>query len=252
VTAAPTRIEGSSAYFEYFTGETLDGRYQKEMSDVDTVLAHIKEDVDRIYDYTPEFTTEFVMTPEFEEVFGNGGSLVGEPATLAANVDLAFDNIMIQDGQWILIDYEWVLKFPVPIIFLKYRSLIYFWNRHSVHLISHYSKEEFLLKNGMDPKYTDLFDEMEENFQKFVRGKDFEYQVLRKHEKTIISFEQYKGLVDDLQARDATITYLNDLIENKNEYIKGLEALIKKFHSNPAYKVYNAGKQAVRALTGKK
>ena len=245
VSVAEPVIDGNVVKYEFFTGKTLEDKYQEELADVDTLLIHIRADVNRIYDYDPEVIVPFKMTPEFERVFGDGSSLEGEAATLAANVDLAFDNIMQQDDRWILIDYEWVLTIPVPVSFLRYRSVIYFWNRHYTHLIRFYTKEEYLVKVGMDPKYMEMYDEMEERFQQFVRGEDWKWHVLKKYEKPAMPFERYMGLVKDLEARDASIEFLNDLVASKDEYISGLEQLMEKYHNNPAYKVYNALKKGV-------
>ncbi len=45
------------------------------------------------------------------------------------DVDLNFDNIIFKDGDFILIDYEWLLN-KVPEHFLEYRCLTYFYHRY--------------------------------------------------------------------------------------------------------------------------
>ena len=83
------------------------------------------------------FITPFTVTPEFEEVFGSldqaGEAVKKDWAFQTSNIDCLFENIMItEDGPYCL-DYEWVFSFPVPVTFIKFRILYYFYEQYKEH-----------------------------------------------------------------------------------------------------------------------
>ena len=70
-------------------------------------------------------TLPFEAGEAFQAFFGMVPQAEGETALAVANADLNFDNIFCeQDGRYTIIDYEWVLSFPIPISYLMYRALM--------------------------------------------------------------------------------------------------------------------------------
>lgn len=70
-------------------------------------------------------TCAFEPSDGFRGFFGFIPDAVGTPALRVANADLNFDNVFCApDGRYAIIDYEWVLPFPLPVSFLIYRSLV--------------------------------------------------------------------------------------------------------------------------------
>jgi len=47
----------------------------------------------------------------------------------AANIDLIFPNIILVDGQWNVIDYEWTFEADIPIKFIIHRAIVLYCNR---------------------------------------------------------------------------------------------------------------------------
>ena len=132
-----------------------------------------------------EYVSEFNVTPEFLEVFGQPAA--GEKAEISsfeeqkkafeeafgeqetsfrtANADALFDNVMMcrnpeyeEGGEAleeipIALDYEWVFPFPVPVSFLKYRVLFYFYEDHRPMLADLFpERSEFLTEFSLDAK----------------------------------------------------------------------------------------------------
>ncbi len=110
---------------------------------------------------------EFHPSHEFMDVFGNvvpkydGKILVMNPA----NIDLNFDNIILSDGKFVILDYEWTFSFDVPMEFILYRSLY--------NLLIHNLKfEELNLfeKFEISKENIEIYKDMEDTFQKYVLG----------------------------------------------------------------------------------
>ncbi len=70
-------------------------------------------------------TEEFRSTAEFGRMFGPVRLPGGLRAAPASNVDLILPNVMVHDGRWHVIDYEWTFDFPIPVGFILYRTLRY-------------------------------------------------------------------------------------------------------------------------------
>ncbi|MGG7153593.1 hypothetical protein ACQPUR_23520, partial [Clostridium neonatale] len=106
---------------EYISGKTLS-------EELDQIF--FREDyaqlVDRIREYAKVITSEgaekFQITEEFVKVFGEvelSNTLISANVN---NIDLIFDNIIIND-KWNIIDYEWTFNFLIPINFIIYRAI---------------------------------------------------------------------------------------------------------------------------------
>ena len=239
VTAAEPELVGEMVRYEFIPGKTLEEELQNQFDDVDMLIYQISCSLDRIYEYQPDVLTGFYMTPEYESIFGRTECFVGETATCVADVDLVFDNIMRRKTQWILLDYEWVLEFPVPVSFLRFRTAVYFYDRHNLYFSKWYSRIAYLEKVGIPADKIDIFDRMEQSFQEYVRGEGLKYYSLKKYEKKIIPFRNYDTLSQELEQRDASIAFLNEVAASKDEYIESLEQLVDKYHKNPLYRMYN-------------
>ncbi|WP_090738046.1 hypothetical protein [Paenibacillus sp. Mc5Re-14] len=165
--------------FEYITGQTLNERllnlsnsYNKNL--FLTEIASVIERIYRISDKIP-----FSYSAEFSEVFGD--QLKEMPndykmeSFLHSNIDINFDNIIESDKDfnWYMVDYEWVYSFPVPIRYIQFRSLLYFYTANSMIL-----QEFILFEEILDHlEFTDLevktFQNMDEHFIKTITDKSY-------------------------------------------------------------------------------
>ena len=68
---------------------------------------------------------EFKETKEFKEVYGDTCINIPLKSHNIVNIDLLFDNIIINDYINIC-DYEWIFRFPIPINYVFYRSVIHY------------------------------------------------------------------------------------------------------------------------------
>ena len=146
ITPTDCKLEGDSAVFPFVEGECL------------TI-----EDLDKIFDYK-EPLSRFEVTDRFREIFGDIDVPEGEQAYPMSNVDSNLDNFVVSNGKTYCIDYEWIFDFPVPVRFVKYRTLFY----------AGISPERFT-DFGYSDEDIKFFHNMEIAFQQYVSGDDFKY-----------------------------------------------------------------------------
>jgi len=146
ITPADCKLEGDSAVFPFIEGEIL------------TI-----EDLDKVFDYN-EPLAAFEVTDRFREIFGDIDVPEGEQSYPVTNIDSNLDNFMSIGGKTYCIDYEWIFDFPVPIRFVKYRTLFY----------AGISPEKFT-DFGYSDEDIKFFHNMEIAFQQYVSGDDFKY-----------------------------------------------------------------------------
>ena len=197
------RDGGRTARFPFLTGDTLSKRLGEAVSPAagetqedrrERVKQAVKEALDTAVSCRLEYVSEFNVTPEFLEVFGQPAA--GEKAEISsfeeqkkafeeafgeqetsfrtANADALFDNVMMcrnpeyeEGGEAleeipIALDYEWVFPFPVPVSFLKYRVLFYFYEDHRPMLADLFpERSEFLTEFSLDAKLFPVCEAME-------------------------------------------------------------------------------------------
>ena len=74
----------------------------------------------------------FVPEAQFVQVFGEVSFPDEMECGKEMNIDMSFDNIMKDqtNSDYKIIDYEWVLPFPIPIKFVIYRAVSAFYTRN--------------------------------------------------------------------------------------------------------------------------
>lgn len=154
--------------FEYLTGNTLETEldllFGQEMDEA--AIAVIREFVDIVSNLPGQ--TDFEMTEKFREFFGDADLPEGLQSLKVTNLDLIFSNIIINNG-WNVIDYEWTFDFPIPLHFLIYRALFYYFRGEREHLEEKYHFYEMF---SISEKERAVFGQMEPLFQqRIIRGK---------------------------------------------------------------------------------
>lgn len=117
-------LENDTLYFNYIDGKTLEDVLDEYLlaDDKEGFLKAVQSYVAKInkaYEVEP-----FQATNEFVEVFGEIDFAGEMGATRELDIDLIFSNIILSDGRWIVIDYEWTFDFPIPIKYLFYRTAV--------------------------------------------------------------------------------------------------------------------------------
>ncbi|HFL3236584.1 TPA: hypothetical protein ACG3KH_004015 [Clostridioides difficile] len=156
--------------FEYIHGQTLNEYllniarnnnkeiFLKEIKDISEKLINISE------------KAPFQVTKGFQAIFGNNISSsleeYGWETFLHSNIDINFDNIIRSnvDNKLYMVDYEWVYSFPVPIKYIQFRSLFYFFTSNYMVLQELVLFQEILNYVGLSDIEVELFKKMDVNF----------------------------------------------------------------------------------------
>lgn len=150
---------------EYVHGETLedilDGYLASQNFDAFTAL--IKK---YAYEMRKNAVNKFVPCEDYYRVFGrNAVDSVNCGAMNPCDIDMIFSNIIDFDGKWVVLDYEWVFNFPVPIDFVLFRSIYYYDVPCRVKMLEGINLYELL---QIDEKLYDAYKAMDDEFQKYV------------------------------------------------------------------------------------
>lgn len=105
----------------------------------------------------------------------------------ASNIDTIFENFIIEEstGKCRILDYEWVFDFPVPLDYLKYRTIYYYYSKFSGYLSGRISEGAFLEEFGIAGEMAEQFAKMENGFQQFVHGENRKYIYTKNYEKPV-------------------------------------------------------------------
>jgi len=97
--------------------------------------------------------------------------------------NIVFDREKLEYGQWKVLDYEWVLSFPVPIPFVIYRALYYHFRDKENGGFSYYLAKkgtDVYSLCGIDIGERMMFKEMEHSFQLYIIGGAASLDVMRR------------------------------------------------------------------------
>ncbi len=137
MTITGSHIDDGRLYNDFAKGVPLTDTFIKliKNEDAKVLKAEIKHFIDIIsYGANEPFT----VTDEFINVFGKYDNIESFNFSSAKvnDIDMIFDNIIVDDdGTWQLIDYEWTFDFPIPLQFIVYRALYFFYQRYQVEAI---------------------------------------------------------------------------------------------------------------------
>ncbi|MFP3153691.1 hypothetical protein LQZ18_04535 [Lachnospiraceae bacterium ZAX-1] len=160
-------LDADQVILEYIEGTTLEEELDTllDRKQIDGVLQLIGEAATQIR--TIKDQKEFEKSPEFVEVFGDAQLPGGLLAAPAANIDMLFSNILVNDN-WNIIDYEWTFLFPIPTNYIVFRAIHYYIEsaakRWTVKIKNPYEQL------GISTAEMIAYERMEQNFQKYTQG----------------------------------------------------------------------------------
>lgn len=168
----PVSSEADGISFPFVHGDSLESQIQKAVDDHDT--GQVLKLIDSAYDLTlTSETVPFRVSDDFLRVFGpvNDQLLKDEEACRVNNIDLIFQNILIDNDQYQVIDYEWSYLFPIPRKFILYRAL---FHSPAVSMLPKNERKEIFEHYGINEELFNEFLKMEIRFQKHVSEQNLE------------------------------------------------------------------------------
>ena len=224
--------------FEFIKGNSLDSLI------LESLLYKDKQKLFELFEYYKnlinqmegEVIENFCSSSTSAEVFGLDIKLENVICISPTNIDLIFDNIIInEEKNNFIIDYEWVFDFYIPVKFIIYRSVYYLILKYPEYLKGFIREEELFSFFEISDNEKNVFYKMESNFQKYVFGTETRYEISYKYLKELYSFEKFeeetkeqiiilnKKVLENLELNET----LNQLIKEKENIIQQNKAMLK-------------------------
>ena len=174
----PVERDDDTVYFMFVEGEGLLSSVDFVSDSPKTIVKKIKKAMTPIFNFNRQYVTVFKETEGFRRLFGSHPILeYDRPAVTKCNLDCNFDNFGKKDGYIYCFDYEWAVDFPVPIDYLKVRTLSFLYESVESELSKKFGRvENFIFAFGFLPEEYIVYTRMEESFQQHVHGTDYRYR----------------------------------------------------------------------------
>ena len=159
------------------------------------------EQLDRYYELLTSsavMSDEYYKNPDFIKVYGKNACLsTGSSCmcTQLSNGDGNFDNYFIENNRLIMIDYEWIFDFQIPVKFQMWRSIHYFFSKTKAKKIV--TPNQLYRRYGISEDEKELFKKMEKNFSYYVHGNP----KINHIERLRLAPFQYKDVINAVKKR---------------------------------------------------
>lgn len=186
------KLEDNKIFFEYAQGQNLQDLVQN------TILKQNKKKLLEYFDFyinlintihnyeKADFNSN--NSNSLKEIFGKI-KIKNTKCIDYANIDLIFDNIIINNENTSIIDYEWVIKEKIPLNYIIARNIFNLYYKYNDLLSQLISQKELFDYCEIPPLEIKIYLEMEHNFQKYVY-KDANYTILPQYFKRKITFDK--------------------------------------------------------------
>lgn len=222
--------ENGRAVFPYIEGVSLAKEVNAYLGGREEFLSAMHRAVDSIYGMvlnSTESLVDFEVTGEFESLFGtfediqDTETLKGLKSLRVSNIDSILSNfVRLADGSLVCLDYEWVFDFPIPVEYLMYRTIFYYYSEN-IHYIR-ISEPELWADFGLTDKKINLFRQMDDHFQQYVHGKDRKYIYTSNYAKKTLTIGKnmqngeswFLSIAEDIHELNKNLGgYRRDLVE---------------------------------------
>ena len=177
-------LTDKGAEFEFIKGETLESVLDQylEKEDLTGFISEIKAYVQKLEEILK--LEPFTADDTFRTKFGDISFDTPQTAAKVNNIDLIFPNIILNDGTWNVIDYEWTFEVPIPLKFIVHRAIVLYCRNKKL------QSAEICRMLGITEGEEKVFLEMERRLQVYLLGGT----------KTMAALQQeYAGKIIDLK-----------------------------------------------------
>lgn len=157
--------ENGAVRLEYVKGVTLEKL-------LDDCLA--SSNLEQFEKYLDSFCTQirsvamcdFKPDDIYESVFGeNSDKDTNQKAMKCSDIDMIFENIVISNDKWNLLDYEWTFHMSIPVDFVIFRAAHYYATPDRENYLQDIDIYKMM---GINPDKIKTYIKMEESFQSYV------------------------------------------------------------------------------------
>ena len=272
--------KGDHVEFPYIMGQPFEELVTEGSFDVDSMISSVKNVIAKYITPSEKFIREFSYTDGFREYFGevDGVETVKGVAVSPCNIDMILENLIIVDGVPTIIDYEWVMDFPIPHNYVIFRLLSRSYSKYFDMISAKYSIEEYMEQFGISVMDQNVFRQMEDNFIRRVYGggsaafdesafgterariEDYSFykngynQTLDILHDTEKKFLDYYGKYNELNklyvSKEKEVKVLRQQIRESEDYTEGLVNLYNSLISSSSWKITKPMRSIVGKLHG--
>lgn len=248
ITPCKCYIDNEVAIFDYHEGQSVAEIIESNMGSLEEVLATIGKYVDLLFKYKDEYIIEFQNDASFEAVFGSIKGLEGAASVQGADIDLIFDNVYYVGDKYVCIDYEWTMDCSIPVGFIKYRTLFYFYVKNYAYFQDKISDKDFLEHFGIYENMQLIYKQMDDTFQQMVHGPNWVNIYTRKYEKKVRGIKELLTVYPDVGGIIEELRIRNNKLEKDLEiYKNGYESM----ESSVSWKITAPVRKVLRYMRGK-
>ena len=225
-------MKGNSLYYDFINEKSC------EYMVLDFIAENDKEKFFKLIEEIHEalfynsFETDDYATEEFLEIFK-----VKSDAKFHCHeksyLDLILGNMFIIDGEFTVIDYEWIFDFPIPLEYIFYRTFNYHF--YSNKLIREFTSFEEIFKHfNLDTAYIKLFQTWECNFLRHIINRP---PFTRARKLPLENIARIDQLQKDIDLKNKEIKRKNKVIKKKDNEIKKKDKEIKTLLNSNSWKM---------------
>lgn len=226
----PEIVDMKSVKYPFIKGKSEDSRLKEFLYNKDELINNLQAFLRCITELRPDKYVVFKITDEFTQVFGQNQKftqLEGLEATDVANIDMIPENFIWNNDKLYCLDCEWVLQFPVPLEFIKYRSLLYFYRKFKKNIKELMALQEYWNAFGVSEEKIEIYELMEKKLQDYINGEDSSCRYTDRYAKEVYDFDTLVYRNEQYDIDCARIVQLQNENEERNIHIKHLDEHIK-------------------------
>lgn len=209
------QAEHDSISYEFIRGTSFDQMLFQ---------SYLDRDADRfnqlLDDYAHRLKSSFkttghlLVTQQLKKVFGLGDAVSldpNQPCFQLPFIDPVFENVMLAGDGCYLIDAEWVFDGSLPVSFVLFRSIFYFYKvkYEDFDMDGFVPWQKTLERFGLNSEIVKQYEEMDKRFQFYVFG----------HERYYNYKNQYVKQVQSIPLLEETIEHQRDIVRQMHEQI---------------------------------
>ncbi len=219
---AVTVIDEHTLRFDFVEGRSLDALLVRAFREQDQARF-----LGIIADYLALLNNAFTTVPApmfteaMRQVFGlaSPAELDGlGPFLTPALVDLVFENILVDGDRYHLIDHEWVFEGCLPVSFVLFRSLFYFYEKNKAFGLEAWMPLTVVLERfALAPETVRRYRKMDEAFQAHVFGRERCYRYKDRYAKYAHSVP---SLLETIEHQRQVVRDYHAEIENMRQMMR--------------------------------
>lgn len=220
-------LENECLVYDYLKFQNLNSLLMKcvENNDKEEFIKLLKKFYDKLSNSA--FVSEnYFKSDEFKRLFGE--DFINKPLLCIkpANIDVIFENIFLDGGNFITIDYEWVFDIEIPVNFILWRSLYMLYDKQKK-LNDFFSLNDICSFFNIDKDEIEIYLKWLIHFNiYYVKGNTFTMNYVRqelnfdfnKYEKGILSSKSSKLYIDTGKGFNETETEVAIIKDDDDVY----------------------------------